>query len=102
MIVRIVKMTFKPEHLEHFINEVFEHSKKHIRNFDGCTHLELHQDAAHKNILYTYSIWENEDCLNVYRNSELFEKTWAKTKVLFADRPQAFSLEKVTEVSDKE
>ncbi|MDZ4758437.1 MAG: antibiotic biosynthesis monooxygenase [Bacteroidota bacterium] len=98
MIVRIVQMTFKHTEVDYFIEEVFNRSKSFIRNFEGCNHLELHRDATKKNILYTYSIWDNEDCLNVYRNSELFKTTWDKTKVLFADKPKAFSLEKMEEV----
>jgi heme-degrading monooxygenase HmoA len=43
--------------------------------------------------MFTVSIWESEDDLNAYRNSELFENTWAKTKVLFNDKPEAWSLE---------
>ncbi len=98
MIVRIVQMTFEPTKVDYFIEEVFNKSKTFIRNFNGCTNLELHRDATNKNVLYTYSIWDNEECLNVYRNSELFNNTWARTKVLFADKPKAFSLEKLQEV----
>ncbi len=88
-------MTFDPSKVDYFIEEVFNKSKTFIRNFEGCSHLELHRDVMHPNVLYTYSIWKNTDCLNVYRNSELFKDTWAKTKVLFADKPRAFSLEKL-------
>jgi heme-degrading monooxygenase HmoA len=41
--------------------------------------------------LSTFSLWESEEALNNYRHSELFSVTWAKTKILFADRPVAFS-----------
>ena len=37
------------------------------------------------------SFLENEEALNAYRHSELFRSTWAKTKVLFAEKPIAFS-----------
>jgi quinol monooxygenase YgiN len=51
----------------------------------------LLQDENDKNIFFTYSIWENDEALQAYRNSELFETTWAKTKILFAGKPEAWS-----------
>ncbi len=92
MIKRIVRMVFRPDQTETFLNEVFEHSKDKIRAFDGCHHMELLQDAAQPNVLFTLSIWESEAHLNAYRNSELFQTTWAKTKALFDDKPQAWSV----------
>ena len=62
-------MTFVPEKTQDFI-EVFEASKKKIRAFEGCTHLELLNDVGHKNIFFTYSHWLSEQHLNNYRNSE--------------------------------
>ena len=40
MINRIVKMTFREEELDNFL-QVFEASKDKIRNFPGVKHLEL-------------------------------------------------------------
>jgi quinol monooxygenase YgiN len=91
MIVRVVKMTFVAEKLDDFL-AVFAASKDKIRNFEGCQHLELLQDTKHKNILFTYSHWDSEAHLEEYRNSELFKTTWAKTKVLFAGKAEAWSL----------
>lgn len=90
MINRIVKMTFREEELDSFL-EVFEASKDKIRNFPGVKHLELLQDVKQKNVLFTYSLWESEDDLENYRHSELFKKTWAKTKPLFSEKAQAWS-----------
>jgi len=50
--------------------------------------------------LYTYSIWENEEALEVYRQSELFQNVWSQTKVLFQGKPQAFSLDRLTVVEN--
>ena len=36
----------------------FEERKEKIRDFEGCTHLELWQDMLHKNIFFTYSHWQ--------------------------------------------
>lgn len=98
MIVRIVRMEFQPEKLNDF-HQIFQASKHAIRAREGCLHLELHQDASQANVLYTYSHWTSEEALNAYRKSDVFGKVWPKTKALFADKPQAFSLVKLEEVS---
>ncbi|MFK8105300.1 MAG: putative quinol monooxygenase [Saprospiraceae bacterium] len=92
MIKRIVKLSFQPEKIADFLT-VFEQSKKNISNFDGCHHLELFRCTAPNNLFFTYSFWENEAALNAYRHSEFFQATWRKTKVLFNDRPEAWSVE---------
>ncbi len=95
MIKRIVKMTFRPEAVDTFLNNVFEPSKSRIRAFPGCLHMELLRAADQPNALFTLSIWESPDALEAYRQSELFQSTWAKTKVLFAERAEAWSVEGV-------
>ncbi|MCB0533118.1 MAG: antibiotic biosynthesis monooxygenase [Lewinellaceae bacterium] len=93
MIKRIVKMTFRSEAVDTFLNEVFEHSKAGIRAFPGCRHMELLQSTQEPNVLFTLSYWDSPEALEQYRQSELFQTTWAKTKVLFADKPAAWSVQ---------
>ena len=97
MLIRIVRMTFKPEEVDNFL-QLFEESKDRIRHFEGCHHLELLKDYSTENILTTYSHWESEEALNHYRYSDLFKEVWANTKSKFADKPIAFSLKKFIEV----
>ena len=94
MIKRIVKMSFQPDKVEEF-KTIFKTNWKFIAGFKGCSHVELLQDKIHPNIFFTYSIWENENDLNAYRDSELFEKVWGSTKVLFNDKPQAWSFDEL-------
>ena len=94
MIIRIVKMTFEPDGVTEFLKE-FDASKERIRNFEGCSYLDLLNDSADKTIFFTYSIWESEEHLNKYRNSELFISVWNKTKILFASKAEAWSVNKV-------
>ena len=91
MILRIVKMTFKPENTAAF-NELFEERKATIKGFRGCTHLELWQDSHNPNTYFTYSNWDSEADLDHYRFSTFFKETWAMTKALFSDPPQAWSV----------
>lgn len=93
MIKRVVKMTFQPDKTETFLQDVFEASKSKIRAFPGCQSMELLRDTTAPNILFTLSVWDSEAALNTYRSSELFQSTWAKTKALFADKAQAWSME---------
>lgn len=90
-------MTFKPEAVGDFL-ENFHANKESIRDSHGCHHLELWQDENHKNIFLTHSHWESEEKLNQYRDSELFKTVWAFTKVLFSEKPVAFSSRKLEEV----
>ncbi|MBM3398976.1 MAG: antibiotic biosynthesis monooxygenase [Bacteroidetes bacterium] len=90
MVFRIVKMTFKPDTIDDF-KVVFNESAEHIRSFPGNMGLQLLQGKENKTIFFTYSIWENDTALQTYLNSPLFEKTWAKTKVLFCGKPEAWS-----------
>ena len=90
MIKRLVKLTFRPDKIQDF-KQIFEESKEKIKNTEGCLHLELLNDITHPHIFFTLSYWENEAALAGYRQSELFKTTWAKTKVLFADKPEAWS-----------
>lgn len=94
MFVRIVKMSFHSENIEKFL-ENFDRNKEFIRNSHGCRLLELYRGKQDENIFFTYSYWEKEEDLENYRNSELFKKVWAETKVLFNDRPKAWSLDKL-------
>jgi len=97
MIVRIVKMTFKVDKVNDF-KEVFETSKEKIRAFEGCEHLKLLQEKSEGNIFFTYSHWKSESDLNNYRRSNLFETTWAKTKILFDAKPEAWTVNKLHEL----
>jgi quinol monooxygenase YgiN len=93
MIVRIVRMTLKQEEVATF-KKYFSESFDRIRNFDGCTNLELFEDAEEPNIICTYSYWMDQQHLENYRNSELFKSTWKKVKPLFLAPAVAFSLKK--------
>ncbi|MDT0650991.1 putative quinol monooxygenase [Autumnicola edwardsiae] len=93
MLVRIVKMGFAPENIDTFLNN-FEENKLRIRGFEGCELLELYRGKDNTNQFFTYSYWQNEQALENYRNSELFKGVWAKTKILFNEKPEAWSVDK--------
>jgi quinol monooxygenase YgiN len=90
MLVRTVRMTFRSEAVPSFVR-MFEGSAPEIRAFEGCLHLELWEDSRAPHVLSTYSLWTGEAALDAYRESELFRRTWARTKAWFAAPPVAHS-----------
>ncbi len=86
-------MTFREEAVQTFVAEVFEQSKARIRAFEGCQQMELLRHKSRPNVLFTLSIWDEEASLEAYRASALFTDTWAKTKALFAEKAEAWTVE---------
>jgi hypothetical protein len=87
-------MNFKESNIALFL-ENFNMNKQKIRNSKGCNFLELYRDKNEPNTFFTYSYWESEADLETYRNSELFKVVWGKTKALFDNKPEAWSVDKV-------
>ena len=92
MIIRIVKMTFKQEEVSSFVNVFYRNCEK-IKSFKGCSAVKLLKDVNSDDVYFTYSHWNSEADLNNYRNSEFFKSVWIKTKALFSEKPEAWSLE---------
>ena len=85
MIIRIVKMTFRDENIHDFIS-AFESKRNQISSFEGCLGVELLQDIKRGNTFFTYSTWKDESYLEKYRQSELFNSTWAEVKKWFSHK----------------
>jgi len=90
-------MTFQEERVNDFL-ENFHRNKESIRNFEGCTHLELWQQKGSANVFFTYSYWDGEEYLENYRQSDLFKTVWSYTKQLFTAKPEAWSVERKVEL----
>jgi heme-degrading monooxygenase HmoA len=99
MFIRIVKMKFKIEYCEAF-EKNFDSNKSKIRSFPGCERLELLQDKNDPTIYFTYSYWQSDEDLLLYRNSDLFKGVWAYTKTLFDAKPEAWSVEQKVVLSE--
>jgi quinol monooxygenase YgiN len=95
MLIRIVKMTFQPERTKDFI-KAFESRKDLIGNFEGCAGVELLRDIQQENVFLTYSKWQSEQALELYRQSELFQTTWDEVKKWFNGKPEAWSVQIVS------
>lgn len=93
MIVRIVKMTFRPESVGTF-QELFVGWKPKIRSFPGCEHLELLHAIEDPRIFFTYSHWTGPEALEAYRNSEVFASVWPTVKSLFDAKAEAWTVDR--------
>lgn len=91
-------MSFNAAELDTFLN-IFHESSPKIRAFEGCRYLSLHRDHHHHAVYFTVSRWDSQEHLDNYRHSDLFRSTWSKTRVLFAEKPSAYSLDQVVELS---
>lgn len=97
MLIRIVRMHFTEAGVEEFL-EIFNDNKEAIRNFPGCSHLQLLKDTEDPFCFTTLSYWDAAESLENYRKSALFGSVWGRVKTLFSERTQAFSLEKYIEL----
>lgn len=94
MIIRIVKMAFREDAAQDFLN-LFETVRPQIRSMAGCRELRLLREKSEGNVFFTWSLWDSEAYLEQYRNSALFRNTWSQTKALFAERAAAWTVEEV-------
>lgn len=85
-------MKFEPQYVDAF-QQFFEERSITIKQFEGCRFLELWQDVNDPSVFFTHSIWDSEHHLNQYRFSEFFKDTWTKTKAMFAQKAQAWSVQ---------
>lgn len=90
-------MQFRAGERDAFL-DIFNASKQWIRQFEGCHELRLYNEAGRPEVFFTYSTWTSVAHLDAYRNSELFQATWVKTKALFIARAEAWSIEEVETV----
>lgn len=98
MLNRIVKMTFESDKIELFLAYLPQYQAA-IRQSPGCRYLQILRDTQNPCIVFTYSHWENAESLDQYRNSPLFQTVWAQVRQWFAEKPQAWSLQTVAELS---
>ncbi|CAI8355754.1 MAG: Uncharacterised protein [Bacteroidetes bacterium MED-G17] len=97
MLIRLVKMSFKPNKVDEFLG-IFERVKQKISRFEGCLHLELWRSKENPSVFFTYSTWKDPEALENYRNSTLFVETWKKIKVCFLGKAETWSFNQAENV----
>ena len=94
MITRIVKLKFNHDFCREF-EDVFKKNKTLIIQQKGCISVDMMKNIHQQNEYFTYSIWQSEDDLNIYRNTVLFNSIWKILKSNFSEKPEAWSLNKL-------
>jgi quinol monooxygenase YgiN len=94
MITRIVKLHFQEEKVTDFL-ALFDQVVTKVNGFSGCQKMYMLRDINNQCIFITHSLWDSEQDLNNYRDSELFQSIWPTIKPWFAEKPQAWSLDNV-------
>lgn len=95
MITRLVKLTLSSEFTDAFRTN-FEEVKAAIRARKGCRYLDLLADVERPNVFFTYSIWDSEEDLRAYVESDLFKSIWTEVKPMLADKTLAWSTKPVS------
>ncbi len=90
-ITRIVKMTYKPEHINDFAN-YYNSIKSKVAGQPGCRGVKLLKEIGETGVFFTYSHWDSVEDLNNYRNTEAFGEIWPTVKNWFAAKAEAWSL----------
>jgi quinol monooxygenase YgiN len=83
-------MTFRTEAAAQFL-DIFEQYHNQIRAAEGCCGLKLLRDANDPRIFFTYSLWQDESFLEIYRQSATFSDVWPQVKPLFAAPAEAWT-----------
>jgi quinol monooxygenase YgiN len=91
MITRIVKLHFQEEKVTDFLS-LFDQVVTKVNAFPGCQEMHMLRDINNPTVFITHSLWDSEEDLNKYRDSELFQSIWPTIKPWFAEKPQAWSL----------
>jgi quinol monooxygenase YgiN len=99
MITRIVKLTFQEEKIADFIT-FFDSIKTQVSGFENCYGMRLHQEKGKPHVVFTYSLWKEEESLNNYRDSALFQGVWSTIKPWFAERAEAWTVDTYYEGGD--
>lgn len=97
MLIRLVKLSIKTENEVKF-QTMFAAKEAKIAGFDGCQSVVLLKDIsknANESVFFTKSVWQSEQHLNNYRQSDFFKATWTETKKLFLNRAEAWSVQEV-------
>lgn len=92
MITRIVKLEFEKNRIDDFLT-FFETIKHRVNEFPGCFGMKLYQDVERPWIVMTYSHWESQEALDIYRNSTTFGDVWPTIKPWFDAKPEAWSVQ---------
>ena len=87
-------MVFQPDKVDPFTafsKEIYPG----ISQFEGCQGVEVLQDIHLPTTFFTYSIWNSQEHLQTYRQSDFFKNNWSTVKPWFAEKADAWSVKQL-------
>ncbi len=90
--VRVVLLKFHSDQVKDALDKLNSIAPK-VRAQRGCKFLEISQGFHDKSEIITYSYWESQNDLNVYRQSDFFRAFWKDIRVNFQEPARAWSVE---------
>jgi quinol monooxygenase YgiN len=91
-ITRIVKLTFKPEHISDF-ETFYATIRDKVAAQPGCNGVTFLKEQENTGVFFTYSKWNSVNDLNNYRNTPVFGQIWPTIKVWFSAKAEAWTLD---------
>ena len=99
MIKRVVRLTLKDDASINAFQEIYRSRNPFTKGVKGCREVKVLKDVDHDDVYYTFSIWDSNEDLEAYRQSNYFAETWPMVKAQLAKRAEAFSMTEIdTEV----
>lgn len=99
MITRITKFQVKPELSEEF--ESFVHQfKDELMSTEGCRHFDILKDKENNKQLFMFMIWQEDDFLDQFRQSDLNKLLVGKLNYFSEKEPSSWTVETVFDPSE--
>ncbi|OFX61669.1 MAG: hypothetical protein A2046_04560 [Bacteroidetes bacterium GWA2_30_7] len=96
MIVRIVKMQVNESNKVLF-KQTLKDYQPLLKKQKGCMQIDMLNDKKIKDIYYSYTIWDNEENLKKYKNSDFYKELSSKVLPLCEKEPQAWTVDEAFE-----
>ena len=94
MLIRLVRMYFRPDEVERFLT-MYEQTRPIIASQPGCRSVQLVRQIDDPAAFATWSIWDDQAALDAYRRSEFFRSFWPEVRALFRAPAEAVSFEQI-------
>ena len=92
MIKRVVRLTVKDAAAKEAFQEIYRSRNPYKNGVKGCQDVKVMKDVNEDNVYYTVSLWDRNEDLEAYRQSDYFAETWPMVKAQLSKRAEAFSM----------
>ncbi len=87
-------MTLKEAHVDSFKKRIPIISIE-VRRVSGCMHNDIFRDKNKDNVFYSYTIWNSEEDIEKYLNSQYYKEIWNDLWDYFKIEPQAWKIDNI-------